>query len=225
MRQAGAAGWGASAGASLGERIYRALHWSLIVGDLEPGTPLSTRRLAARHGVSQMPVREALKRLTAESAIEGADRRAHRVPEMEPARAAELFEVRAILEGAAAFDASTRLTDPQILRLARLSRAMDNAMIRDDARRYLAANFIFHSIINAGADNREMLAIVQTLYARTGPWLARAIKSIAPRHQWKNQHGAIIDAIRTRNSAKARDLVEADIRWNVEVYRDKLHTR
>ena len=213
----------AKAGVSLGERVYRSLRWSLIVGDFEPGARLSSRRIAAVHGVSPMPVREALKRLAAEGAVEAADRRAHRVPDMGPARAADLFEVRAVLEEAAAYSASGRLGRADVLRLGRLSRAMDRAMHRIDARRYLSANFIFHSVINAGAGNDEMLAIVQTLYVRTGPWMARAIRNLAPRHQWRNRHLDIVEAIKTGKSRRARDLVGADIRWNVEIYRSNSH--
>ena len=36
--------------AKLGDRIYQALRWSLIVGELEPGDTISTRTLAAEHG-------------------------------------------------------------------------------------------------------------------------------------------------------------------------------
>jgi DNA-binding GntR family transcriptional regulator len=210
---------GQASGANLGDQIYQALRWSLIVGELEPGDAVSTRTVAAEHGVSAMPVREALKRLEAEKALTGAVKRAYRVTEMTPARAADLFQVQSTLEGAAAEIATPNLPQRQIDRLRDLTRQMDTAMADEDARSYLAANFSFHFIIYSGSGNSELTAIVEALYARTGPWLSRAIKRFARIEDWQNQHMQIADAIAARDGAEARRLVEADILWNADLYR------
>jgi DNA-binding GntR family transcriptional regulator len=203
----------------LGDPIYQALRWSLIVGDLEPGDTVSTRTLAAEHGVSVMPVREALKRLESEKALTGAAKRAYRVAGMTPARAVDLFQIQSVLEGAAAEISATRLSAQQIERLRELTRQMDAAMQRKDARGYLASNFSFHFIIYSGSGNTDLAAIVEALYARTGPWLSRAIKRFARIEDWQNQHMQIADALAARDAAEARRLVEADILWNVALYR------
>jgi len=202
----------------LGDLVYRALRDRLIAGDLEPGDTLSIRRLAAEHAVSAMPVREALKRLEAAQALTGAPKRAYRVPEMAPARAAGLFRIRAVLEGAAAEAAATRLTPRRIARLRDLTRTMDRAMAAGDGHGYLAANFAFHSEVCAGAGNPDLDTMVEALHTRTGPWLARAIRRLASRADWANQHHEIADALAARDPAEARRLMEADILWNDGVY-------
>jgi DNA-binding GntR family transcriptional regulator len=205
--------------AKLGDQIYQALRWSLIVGELEPGDTVSTRTLAAEHGVSVMPVREALKRLEAEKSLTGAAKRAYRVADMTPARAADLFQIRSVLEGAAAEIAATRLPEGQIERLRELTGHMDAARKSEDARGYLANNFTFHFIIYSGAGNPDLASIVEGLYARTGPWLARAIRRFASIEDWKNHHMRIVDAIAARDASEARRLMEADILWSAELYR------
>ena len=205
--------------AKLSDGIYQALRWSLIVGDLEPGDTVSTRTLAAEHGVSVMPVREALKRLEAEKALTGAAKRAYRVADMTPARAINLFQIRSVLEGAAAEISATRLPEGQIERLRDLTRQMDEAIAGEDARSYLASNFTFHFIIYSGAGNPDLAAIVEALYARTGPWLSRAIRRFASIEDWENHHSRIVDAIAARDASEARRLMEADILWNAELYR------
>ena len=205
--------------ARLGDRIYQALRWSLIVGDLEPGDTVSIRTLAAEHGVSAMPVREALKRLEAEKALTGAAKRAYRIADMTSARAADLFQIQSVLEGAAAEAAATRLPERQIERLRELTRQMDVAMERNDARSYLSCNFSFHFIVYSGAGNPDLAAIVEALYARTGPWLSRAIKRLARIEDWENRHMRIADAIAARDAAEAQRLMEADILWSVDLYR------
>jgi DNA-binding GntR family transcriptional regulator len=205
--------------AKLGDRVYQALRWSLIVGDLEPGDTVSTRILAAEHGVSVMPVREALKRLEAEKALTGAAKRAYRVADMTPARAIDLFQIRSVLEGAAAEIAATRLPEAQIERLRQLTLEMDAAIGSEDSRTYLACNYTFHFIIYSGAGNPDLSAIVEALYARTGPWLSRAIKRFARIEDWENHHMRIVDAIAARDASEARRLMEGDIRWNADLYR------
>jgi DNA-binding GntR family transcriptional regulator len=208
-----------NAEANLGDRIYQALRWSLIVGEIEPGATVSTRTLAAEHGVSAMPVREALKRLESEKALTGAAKRAYRVTDMTPARAADLFQIRSVLEGAAAEIAAPRLPGAQIERLRELTRKMDAAIGSEDSRTYLACNFTFHFIIYSGAGNPDLSAIVEALYARTGPWLSRAIRRFARIEDWENHHMRIVDAIAARDASEARRLMEDDIRWNADLYR------
>ena len=74
-------------------------------------------------------------------------------------------------------------------------------------------------VIEAVAGNADLAAIVEALYARTGPWLSRAIRRFARIDDWENQHMRIIDAIAARDASEARRLMEADILWNVVLYR------
>ncbi|MGC9333129.1 MAG: GntR family transcriptional regulator, partial [Anaerolineae bacterium] len=54
----------------LSDRVYEALRDAIIDGRLEPGQWLRQEALAQELGVSQMPIREALKRLVAEGLAE-----------------------------------------------------------------------------------------------------------------------------------------------------------
>jgi DNA-binding GntR family transcriptional regulator len=203
----------------LGERIYQGLRWSLVTGGLEPGETLSIRSLASAEGTSAMPVREALKRLEAEGALSGAPKRAYRVAEMSPGRAADLFQVQSVLEGAAAEAAAGRLAPGRIARLRELTRQMDQAMAAEDSRAYLTANYRFHRVIHLGSGNGELAAMLETLYARTGPWLGRAIRRFSRIEDWRNQHLQIAEALAARDGAAARSLVEDDISWTSALYR------
>jgi DNA-binding GntR family transcriptional regulator len=111
------------------------------------------------------------------------------------------------------------LPERQIERLHELTRQMDAAMECEDARSYLSCNFSFHYIIYSGAGNPDLATIVEAMYARTGPWLSRAIKRLARIEDWDNHHMQIADAIAARDAAEARRLLEADILWNVDLYR------
>jgi DNA-binding GntR family transcriptional regulator len=65
---------------TLGQRVYSGLRDFLMAGQLQPGQKLTLRELAAALNVSPMPVREAVRRLAAEGALEMLPNRRIRVP-------------------------------------------------------------------------------------------------------------------------------------------------
>jgi len=62
--------------------VYRLLRNNLLCGRIKPGLPLTIRGLAEILGVSPMPVREALHRLSCEGAVEVKNNRRVIVPMM-----------------------------------------------------------------------------------------------------------------------------------------------
>lgn len=69
----------------------------IVAGRLMPGTPLEEIPLAAAHGVSRTPVREALRRLESSGLVETRPRRGAVVARPEPRRLREIFAVMAEL--------------------------------------------------------------------------------------------------------------------------------
>jgi len=204
---------------NLGQKIYDDLRLRLIVGDLGPDDTLSIRTLAEEFGVSAMPVREALKRLEFEKALTGSAKRAYRVPVITPKAAADLFFVRATLEGAAAELAVGRLTQADRNRLAVYSDAMDAAWENGSVRDFLLNNFRFHSLFYRGSGNLDLGELAETLYARSGPWLARAIRDLSDKADWASDHHDIIRACEAGDSARARQLIEEDVNWGTAFFR------
>jgi len=64
---------------TLQEQVYQALRNRLMVGGMTAGQSLTVRELAQQMGTSPMPVREAVKRLVAEKALEQSSDRLLRV--------------------------------------------------------------------------------------------------------------------------------------------------
>ena len=87
---------------SLQERVYRELRCALQQGRLTSGQQLTIRALARAVGTSEMPVREAVKRLLAEGALQQAANRSLQIVPIERARLQEMTRIRIALEGMAA---------------------------------------------------------------------------------------------------------------------------
>lgn len=73
-----------------------------MVGRFDPGQTLTIASLADSFGTSHMPVREALRRLAAENALEIAPNGSARVPAISKARLDDLCRARIAIEGLAA---------------------------------------------------------------------------------------------------------------------------
>ena len=204
---------------NLSAGIYADLRMKLIVGDLRPAEALSIRTLAEEYSVSAMPVREALRQLASEDALVGAAKKAYRVPDLSARQAANLFFVRSVLEGAAAELAAQNMRKGDFKALSKWTEEMEQAWANRDASPFLRANYSFHKFIYVRAENAAMQAIIDRLYAQTGPWLAHGIVNLVNPDHWLGEHSGIIDALRNRDGAKARRLMEADAKWGSELYK------
>ncbi|MGB3176634.1 MAG: GntR family transcriptional regulator [Albidovulum sp.] len=203
---------------TLSAAVYEDIRSRMIVGKLLPGDTISIRTLAAENGTSAMPVREALKQLALEKALSGAAKRAYRVPDLTRSQAANLFQIRAVLEGGAAETAVPNLSTRDLDALRKWTRQMDAAWEKRDAIAFLAANFRFHSLIYSRANNNELFDLIENLLVRTGPWLAQGILSLTSPDDWLGEHDAIIAALEDRDSARARALIEEDARWGMTFF-------
>ncbi len=207
-----------SAGNSFSEQVYNSLRDALISGDLEPGEKISTRTLAASYQISAMPVREALKRLEAQAALEVEAKRAFRVPVLNPKSAAELFQVRSVLEAAGASCAAQSISAEEIVQLERLCDAADIAWRHGDVGAFLHTNAGFHRIINNRSGNGFLAETLEAINMRSGPWLGLAIRKIVDKVEWGDKHRKIVAALRDRDSDEAGRLMEEDSNWGMQLF-------
>jgi DNA-binding GntR family transcriptional regulator len=86
----------------LTEQVYQRLLHAICDGDLAPGTRLTQEELAAALAVSRQPVLQALRLLKKDGFVIDAVRRGLQVPPLEAQAIAQVYEVRAVLDGLAA---------------------------------------------------------------------------------------------------------------------------
>jgi DNA-binding GntR family transcriptional regulator len=158
------------------ERVYRELRGALQQGRLVSGQSMTVRALARAVGTSEMPVREALRRLIAEGALIQAPNRSFQVIPMTPDRLVELTRVRVALEGMAA-RLATKNADQQLVEtLTRLNAEMREAIEPTRADDVLRANQEFHFTIYRAAKSPQLLELIDMLWLRSGPYLADMLR-------------------------------------------------
>lgn len=142
--------------AGLADRVYHQLRDSIGNHQIKPGERLQEVNLAAQLAVSRTPVREALARLESEGMIvvEG---RGFVVPELTDTDIEEIYQLRFLLEPAAAASAVAETTSAADL--ASMASEIEDATAADnkgDFRAFLEANGRFHNAWRALVPNRRM---------------------------------------------------------------------
>ncbi|MGH3149676.1 MAG: GntR family transcriptional regulator [Streptosporangiaceae bacterium] len=148
---------------SIQGRVIQAIRERIINGELEPGASLSEIALAEVFDVSRTPVREALKQLQAEGLVEIRPRVGTFVTAPSRREINELFEIKGLLEGAAARLLAQRGAVPELDLLRENLRQADSAVTAADKVRYAALVQDFHDLIIRGADNAKLEGHYRTL--------------------------------------------------------------
>lgn len=174
---------------------YDQIKESILTGSLRPGDRLNIRNLAERFGISEIPVREAIKQLEAEGLAIVVPHVGATVKPFSAADVIELYQILAILEPTVTALAVPHFDEAALKRLAEVGEAMDAAMVEPDVEAYGRLNRDFHFAIYSACPNRRLQALVHHLWEHAARY--RAVFKLVPRHaeQSHREHHEIIDAI------------------------------
>jgi DNA-binding GntR family transcriptional regulator len=206
---------------SAADRAYAEVRGLILSGDASPGTPLREEALADIVGVSRTPIREALRRLEAELYASRTPSGRLVVAEWDVDDVAEMFALRAMLEGHAAARAATRLTPDTVTELKACNARIEAAIAAPapDIASFLAENRRFHDLVlsaSASARLSTMLAglVEQPIVRRTA---TRYDRSDLERSA--HEHGQLIQAFSARDPEWARSVMTAHIRRALHAFR------
>ncbi|MDQ3156813.1 MAG: GntR family transcriptional regulator [Actinomycetota bacterium] len=177
----------------------------IISGQLGASEPLRQRELAARFGVSQTPVREALRRLESEGLVVNDPHRGASVTESRRGIVEDNAQIRAVLEPLGARLASRAITTEQVKVLSRLNGEM--AALDDGDQRYGGLNREFHFTIYESAASPMLLSMMRLLWQAmpAGPVVTRSHRESVL------QHGELIDALRSGDAERAAEITKRHI--------------
>lgn len=192
------------------ERVYRALRAQVMHGELPPGRALTLRGIAAAHGVSMTPAREAVRRLAAEGALTVSSSGRIATPELSPERIEELAKIRALIEPELAARALPRAHFALIDRLAKINGANAEAVARHDAIAYIRTNLEFHRTLYLRAQAPAMLALTETVWLQLGPTM-RALYTRLRRNEAPPHHRMILAALKAGDEPGLRLAVRTDV--------------
>ncbi|MEB8386606.1 GntR family transcriptional regulator [Rhodobacteraceae bacterium KMM 6894] len=196
---------------TLQQQVYDRLRLRLISGAYRPGEALSSRGLAGELGVSAMPVREALTRLTAEGALELTSGRTLQLPLLSPEDFDEITAIRLDLEGRAASRAAVEVTPEGVEAVRQAHAVLCKAAEAKDIDAYLVANASFHSCISAAAGWPRLLDMIHRLWMIVGPSIRACLTDSSHLATSMRFHDAALAAIEARDEVALRAAIVDDI--------------
>ncbi|MBL1093709.1 MULTISPECIES: GntR family transcriptional regulator [Streptomyces] len=197
--------------------VCTAIREDIVSGALAPGSRLIEEILAARYGVSRVPVREALRTLQSEGFVTTRHHAGACVAEPTEQEAADLLDIRALLEPLGAARAAARRTPAhlKVLRgLVRLGRERARHGSPADLRQL---DGWFHETLAQAAGSPSLTALLTQL-RRKIEWMYAMEPTPRVGEAW-DDHGAVLDAVARGDAERARALMAAHIERSLPVYR------
>ncbi|MCQ9367122.1 GntR family transcriptional regulator [Brevibacterium sp. 91QC2O2] len=199
--------------------VYESISERISAKDLPPDTRLNMDRLARELGVSQTPVREALRMLEGAGLVVAAPRGYTTTGLLDGAALRDMYEVRLLLEPWAAGAAATsRVGNPGRAMLAELDRfrALEAAGAAGDelVRQMSHHDEVFHRAIFDSVDNPFLTTAFTQLHAHLH--LYRLYPPGADSTATITEHQAIAQAIADADPAAARAAMEEHLRGSLD---------
>jgi len=191
------------------ESLVARLRHEILRGGMAPGLPLRQDEIAARHGVSKIPVREALLQLVAEGLVAAHPNRGFTVSQLSPQEAEEILQIRAVLECEAARIAMPNMTDGDVAEAASI---LDQAEATSALDRWSDLNWEFHATLYGPARRKRLLDLIRQVSYPTDRYIRVLIANANYRGRAEREHRAILSACEMRNADAAAALLDQHIR-------------
>ncbi|MRX50103.1 FCD domain-containing protein [Paracoccus sp. S-4012] len=207
---------------TVGDQVHALLRQALLTGRFEPGSLLTVASLAETFATSPMPVREALRRLATEGAVDLRANGSCYVPDATRSRLDDLVGLRLLLETHAARLAATRMDGAAIDALVRLEESHARSAGDWQVEEMLQANADFHFAIYRAAGSTALVPIIESLWLQYGPYmrlLSDHMKAARqPTHeQFVSGHREIVAKLQARDAEGAAAAIADDIHGTREL--------
>lgn len=193
------------------EEIRTAIRDAIFSGKLKPGDRIIETYWAKEMGVSQGPVREAIRDLEAQGLVETVPFKGSRVRSLTEKDVRDNYSVRICLESKSIRDAITMLTDDQLTaltdRLKEILEDMDACAKRGDLLNFTECDTAFHRAIIDATENQVLLRLWEQCNMRN--WFAvSALTNVESLQQLQSEHQHICQAICAKNMEEATTTLE-----------------
>jgi len=150
-------------GRFLREQVHKKLKESILNGMLPPNKRLIEEKIAAEMETSRTPVREAMQKLEKEGLIHKLPRGGYAISIITMDDIEEVFGIRSILEGYAAYLATLRVKDEDLQALEQIVKREEECLKRKDTDQLVKLNTEFHESLYKAARSAKLYAIINDL--------------------------------------------------------------
>jgi DNA-binding GntR family transcriptional regulator len=203
---------------SLREQIYEHLRERINTGQLTFDDRLVDVDIASEFGVSRMPVREALMQFVHDGMIESTTRgfvlRRPTDREID-----EIFQIRRLLEPAAAAGAASNMTEAAVRQMSHALDACARAHRAGDATAFIHANAKFRGTWIGQVPNTQLASAISRYIDHVQAVRLKTLPSATVRSDVLARMKMILEAFRKRNATEVSKLIEKNLVAALEGYR------
>lgn len=183
-------------------------------GQILPGRALTIRELATLLDVSPMPIREALRQLSAEKALEIQGNRRVMVPRMTAMKFTELYEARIAIESHSAARALPYIDQTRFTQLRNLDQLINIAQDEGNLEQISILNQDFHRLLYTANPHQVTLPLIESLWLQLGPFMRLATSKLEE-HYLIDRHNEAMVAIEKQDAFALQLAITADIREGI----------
>lgn len=196
---------------NIDQQIYKIIAEQIISGAMEPGTRLTEKEITSLLGVSRTPVREALKALSRDGLIELVPHKCALVRKLSPMDIAEIFEVRAVLEGLAARLATKHVPKRELAKLIGRIEACKDELNNGKVDLFVESDTSLHSLILKYCGNKYLQKNIHSLNNLIHYFRVKIAKKVSRSMEAFNEHNRILMALEKQDA----DLAEAEMKDHI----------
>ena len=192
------------------ERVAEHLRTMILSGEIGPGERIRQEEIAARFGMSRLPVREALRMLEIEGLTELQTNRGARVPALSSHEADMIYRMRESLEPLVLSESIDALTEADIAELADIQNRIEE---RDNIADFMELDRAFHLTSYRGCTVEPLASTVVRLWNMTQHYRREFIRITGPNRRWVviAEHRLLLDAITKRDKTIAGNVLQTHV--------------
>jgi DNA-binding GntR family transcriptional regulator len=204
------------------ETAYAVLREAIVTNTLKPGTRLRADDLAGQLGVSKTPVREALRKLQAESLVTVQPGNVLTVKSISEQELLQIYYTREALEGMAARLAAENATPSEIAQIRELLDDMEIVAQRGDLGALRRLSGVFHQLICRAAHNDRLLQSLRGLLDHVRQMQTSTLYEAGRSADALEEYRALLQAIEARDADRAEALARKHRRRTLTLRKDML---
>ena len=191
---------------SLADQVFEHLETDILSGKYQKGEILTESKLSLELGVSRTPIREALRRLEQEHLIEEAPKGVI-VVGISDKDLADIFEIRAALEGKAAYLASQNYTEEQMNVVREALEFQEFYLGKQDPDRIKSMDSRFHETIYKMSGSTIFYDVLMPLHKKILKYRKASVSDSSRAAASVAEHRAIYEALLARDAQLAERLI------------------
>lgn len=182
----------------------------ILTGELNPGDRIVETRLAKDLGISQTPVREALRELQGEGIIHIVPNKGPMVCTMNMKDVFEIYSLRSVIEGLAIRLATQWATDEEVAELETIYNEMKEKLYDESVIYLMDDSHRIHDQIMKMSNHAQLYSIFQSLSFKIS-LLNRLLGTKKTKQYEVDQHQELIDAVKSRDMNHAEQVMRRHI--------------